>query len=394
MPLPKPNTGETKDSFISRCMEDETIRSEYPDTDQRYAVCSAQFKETNKFTKSMDMEIFAIGTWNEIPFSKKDLQNIITNFTNLNGIITPFLKLGHEDKESQKLGEKGQPALGKIEKLWLNAKNVLMAKVTDMPDVVYNAIKKKLYKNVSIEISTGVIYKGNDIGTVLEAVAILGADFPAVNTLADLQTYMNADIFSRSDIMCFTAIKLNEEYEMSELTEMAAKLDKLVAKIDVVSEENKTLRSENEKLSGEVKDFSKKESDSKEAEKKLAIKTSRDSVTSLLEDAVKEKKILPAQREQFSKLLQIDDDEMVQKVDMELLKTMVEKGSVGFTTKKAYGNKSAEGDEDTDMTVDEKVLLESRKLVGSGVAKTISSAMNMVFQADKKLAEEFRDMNG
>src|SRR5690554_1869519 len=45
MPLPKPNDGETKDEFIERCMGDETMKEEYPDGDQRLAVCMTQWDE-------------------------------------------------------------------------------------------------------------------------------------------------------------------------------------------------------------------------------------------------------------------------------------------------------------------------------------------------------------
>ena len=44
MPLPKPNTGESKDDFISRCMGDEMMNTEYPDEKQRYDVCNSPFE--------------------------------------------------------------------------------------------------------------------------------------------------------------------------------------------------------------------------------------------------------------------------------------------------------------------------------------------------------------
>jgi len=43
MPLPKPTKGEKHDDFIERCMGDETMKTEYPDNDQRYAVCESQW---------------------------------------------------------------------------------------------------------------------------------------------------------------------------------------------------------------------------------------------------------------------------------------------------------------------------------------------------------------
>ena len=43
MPLIKPNSGEKRPDFMSRCMRDDKMRSEYPDNSQRFAVCSNQF---------------------------------------------------------------------------------------------------------------------------------------------------------------------------------------------------------------------------------------------------------------------------------------------------------------------------------------------------------------
>ena len=43
MPLPKPDSGESHDDFISRCMGNDTMIADYPDEDQRYAVCESQW---------------------------------------------------------------------------------------------------------------------------------------------------------------------------------------------------------------------------------------------------------------------------------------------------------------------------------------------------------------
>lgn len=48
MPLPKPKDGESKQDFLDRCMANDTMNSEYPDNDQRYAVCLSQWKEKEK----------------------------------------------------------------------------------------------------------------------------------------------------------------------------------------------------------------------------------------------------------------------------------------------------------------------------------------------------------
>lgn len=48
MPLPKPNDGESRDDFISRCAGSDAMLSEYPDNDQRVAVCVSQWDSAKK----------------------------------------------------------------------------------------------------------------------------------------------------------------------------------------------------------------------------------------------------------------------------------------------------------------------------------------------------------
>jgi len=39
MPIPKPREDEKQDDYISRCMSDDIMIKDFPDTDQRSAVC-------------------------------------------------------------------------------------------------------------------------------------------------------------------------------------------------------------------------------------------------------------------------------------------------------------------------------------------------------------------
>ncbi len=48
MPLPKPKDDEKEQDFIGRCMGDETMKDEYPDNDQRLAVCYSLWKDKEK----------------------------------------------------------------------------------------------------------------------------------------------------------------------------------------------------------------------------------------------------------------------------------------------------------------------------------------------------------
>ena len=50
MPIPNKRAGESKDEYLTRCMGNSTMVSEYPDSSQRYAVCVSKSKE-NAFKK-------------------------------------------------------------------------------------------------------------------------------------------------------------------------------------------------------------------------------------------------------------------------------------------------------------------------------------------------------
>lgn len=48
MPIPKPNSGENQDAFMERCMGDDKMKDEYPDADQRVAVCMTSFRDAKE----------------------------------------------------------------------------------------------------------------------------------------------------------------------------------------------------------------------------------------------------------------------------------------------------------------------------------------------------------
>lgn len=56
MPLPKPSLGESRDKFVSRCMGDDKVTSEFPDRDQRAAVCISQFEGGKMSEEQIDLE--------------------------------------------------------------------------------------------------------------------------------------------------------------------------------------------------------------------------------------------------------------------------------------------------------------------------------------------------
>ena len=93
-------------------------------------------------------EIFAVGRWNGFEFSLVDLQRIAETFKALGDKHRVPLKFGHNNEQPM---TDGQPALGWVTDVWV-AGEKLMAKFSDIPEIVFNAMQKKLYNNVSVEL--------------------------------------------------------------------------------------------------------------------------------------------------------------------------------------------------------------------------------------------------
>lgn len=70
MPIPKRKQNEDKNKYASRCMGDETMKKEYPDTKQRIAICLGQTRTKSNLIEEVYDELFASNyswddEWNE-----------------------------------------------------------------------------------------------------------------------------------------------------------------------------------------------------------------------------------------------------------------------------------------------------------------------------------------
>lgn len=131
-----------------------------------------------------DIEIFSAGLHNGDTYTIEDLDAMVSAFDELD--FKPPLKSGHvKDKP-------GMPALGWIANLRRSGSK-LLADFTDMPAAVYDAIKRKAYDNVSAEIWWDLPRAGKTFKRALKAVALLGADIPAVAGLKPLHEMFEAE---------------------------------------------------------------------------------------------------------------------------------------------------------------------------------------------------------
>lgn len=145
---------------------------------------------------TFDAEVFATGTWKGDDYTIADLDDMVKNFALLGDSVKPPVKLGHNrGKRNTKNTSDGQPAMGWVSALRRNG-NKLIATLTEVPDLVYRAVRGNLYKRVSSEIYWNLKKGGRTFTKVLSGVALLGADIPAVDVLEDLQAFLsqNSDI--------------------------------------------------------------------------------------------------------------------------------------------------------------------------------------------------------
>jgi hypothetical protein len=154
--------------------------------------CFSDLTVVHSYAKDLrGVEIFSSGTWNGDVYNERDLDAMVSAFHSLG--IKPPLKLGHD--EAQKwFGQKdGAPALGWVANLRRFGKK-LVADLVDVPDALHGMITSKRYRTKSAEVYWD--YKdgeGRIWPRVLRAVALLGADLPAVSNLQDLQMALMAD---------------------------------------------------------------------------------------------------------------------------------------------------------------------------------------------------------
>jgi len=143
--------------------------------------------------KVKEVEIFEVGYHNGQNFTDADIDKIIeaTNEMMKKQNMQIPIKLGHSDeqkvaKELFQEDSGGMPALGWVKNLKKVGKKIV-ADLTEIPDKLYNMLEEKLYATRSIELWEGFVNnKGDNVGSVITGLALLGAVPPAVTNLANI----------------------------------------------------------------------------------------------------------------------------------------------------------------------------------------------------------------
>jgi len=170
-----------------------------------------------------NVEVFKVGTWNGDHYTSSDLKQIESNFKELSHKVKPPLKIGHS--EDQKfLKEEGLPAAGWVSRL-KQVGDTLFATITNVPKKIAELIKDKAYRRVSSEIYPEYSSGGKTFKNVFRAVALLGGDIPAIDSLEDvkalytkekkckLYSFSLKDFSKGGDKMKTKVIRLKEKFQ-------------------------------------------------------------------------------------------------------------------------------------------------------------------------------------
>lgn len=346
----------------------------------------------------LTVEIFAEGRWNGLDFNADDLEAIKAAYVSLQGNHDVPLKFGHNDE--QPLTD-GQPALGWVSDVWVEGKK-LLAKFSDIPEIVKTAVEKKLYRKVSVELDYDVEHKGEHYPWVLSGVALLGADIPAVNTIADLQAYMSRDrhveplTFSKRAV--FTAISneaFNSEVSTMPDDSMKEQLKALQAKVNIMQTELKKQTQENIELEKKNVKLSSQVTSHKELDTQRDISARRELLETKLEEMVKDGRVAPFTRDGF--MTDFDgaapDDKKTVEFAVDKLAETIEHNPAYFGREQAK-ERMARDEKESTLNVSEVVVERTREYMAKHGEKNFSVAKTAILHADKELAKRYVTMEG
>jgi hypothetical protein len=422
--MPKPSADETEKEFMPRCMSDADMLDKYPDAEQRAAVCYAYWdkKEMSygeddkekkedeeeksrmaRFARLDDVEIFAAGTWNGLPFTESDIDGMVSSFDALNLAGRVPLKLGHDGPDVRD-DPTTQFAMGWVQKVWREGSK-LMATL-DVPDKVRELFKQGYLRFVSVELLKDVRASTRNIPWVLDAVALLGADQPAVGILKDLKSVTMSRCalqfgervsFAREDHVPFNnqGATIAMSIDKTALQELSDKLLALSTQVNDLQTENRALKSRDAENAQTRARFERLQQDVRQKE----IETHRKDIRGRIEAAVKAEDITPAARERFNKVYRIDDDTAVMTVSLEDVEEFVRENPNPHKKaprKRAFTTLSSpDADIPMDVPVDTEAAMRVEAFLRqSGVKKPtdqdIQAAAVHIFRSNPELGARYK----
>ena len=168
--MPRPRPRETNDEFIQRCMGDSQMQSEFPENDQRYAVCQSKLDtyaaikisfdydgtlstaKGKELAKSLDGDIYIIS-------ARQSRAGMLSTARSLNIPISRVYATGSNKAKIEKIKQLGitkhydnnMDVIKELENIGIHFTNYLNAEsYNDYPDSVSNNAKRGIELNDAV----------------------------------------------------------------------------------------------------------------------------------------------------------------------------------------------------------------------------------------------------
>jgi hypothetical protein len=168
--MPRPRPRETNDEFIQRCMGDSQMQSEFPENEQRYAVCQSKLEiyaavkisfdydgtlstaKGKELAKSLDGDIYIIS-------ARQSRTGMLSTARRLNIPISRVYATGSNKAKIEKIKQLGitkhydnnMDVIKQLENIGIHFTNYLNAEsYNDYPDSVSNNAKKGIELNEAV----------------------------------------------------------------------------------------------------------------------------------------------------------------------------------------------------------------------------------------------------
>ena len=355
--MPKPKSGESKKDFLKRCIPIVLGEDTSKSTDQAVAICSSIYDDSKKNMSDIKgVEVFGVGTWNGFKFVQEDLEEIISNTAKLQAKrknFKPKVKLGHSNNQILEGQSDGDPALGFMANFMIKGSKIL-SDFIGLPKIIFDLIKAKRFTSVSIELD-----HIQEFGWYIQAVALLGADIPAVKTLQDLQVFLSeaagVDLEGSEAALCFSEPIITKKQEVESMTpEEKARMDALEA--------------DNKKLTGDLETANKGTAAFKEQKRLDLFETKKAEILKPFSDQVKGGKLTPASLTKIENALNVQKVTFSEDLPLQVpvaLVTDLMSDEARLSFKETGENDNGKGDK-SKLTPDAELEAEIKKVQASG----------------------------
>ena len=346
------------------------------------------------------VEIFAVGKHRgseTVNITEHDLDQMVASFSAIGDAdgFKPVLKLGHDDAQKFFGQRKGAPNLGFVERIRKEGSKII-ADFANVPDALVDLIRPRRYNAVSIEMFPKTEVNGVAFSNVLTAVALLGAELPAVKGLKELA----ATLFTEEpDGPDFTgnALELNTSEEEDMATYSQEQLDQLVeAAVAKAKDEVRTeFADQVATLTTERDDAAKAKDTAENALRQFEDDTRKRDAETMVNDAIKAGKLTPAQKDEalafalsLSGTIKFGDEE---KSSADVFKSFIE----ALPKKVDFDEHGAAEDQEGkkhDASASEEVDTKAKKLMSEKGIETYAEARKIVLDENPTLKQRYFEM--